>query len=134
VNWSCTRKAENTRRKKFNMYMTDTHEQFYDANLVAAFGTATSVPVEKKVLSARSRCGRKRFGHYPGEKDVINRMLQLRAQGSGFDRIAHHLNTEGAQSRSGKPWHGRVVNRILKAEPAVRAPGLALTLGPEGGR
>ncbi len=116
------------------MYMTDTHEQLPGANLMAAFGTAISVSVEKKVLSARSRCGRKRFGYYPGEKDVVNRMVQLRAQGAGFDRIANHLNTEGAQSRSGKPWHGRVVNRILKAEPAVRAPGLALTLGPEGGR
>lgn len=116
------------------MYTTDM-QQFPGAHDVASFGTVISSPFEKpRAPSARSRCGRKRFGYYPGEKDVITRMLQMRAQGRAFDRIASHLNAEGAQSRSGKPWHGRVVNRILKAEPAVRALGLAITIGQEDGR
>ena len=117
------------------MYMTETHEQFPGANVIGAYGSTSAVPVEKtRVQSARSRCGRKRFGHYPGEKEIIARMLQMRAQGAGFDRIANHLNAEGARSRSGKPWHGRVVNRILKAEPAVRALGLSLMIGQEDGK
>jgi hypothetical protein len=43
-------------------------------------------------------------------------MKNLRAQGMGFDRLADHLNADAVPSRSGKPWHGRVVNRILTAD------------------
>ena len=68
----------------------------------------------RSVMSLRSRCGRKRFGFYPGEAEVVARMVELRAQGFGFDRIAHKLTEEKAPTRSGKAWHGRVVNRILK--------------------
>jgi hypothetical protein len=31
----------------------------------------------------------------------------------GFDRIATRLNEEGIPTRTGRPWHGVVVNRIL---------------------
>lgn len=65
--------------------------------------------------SARSRCGRKRFGFYNGEQEAIAEMVRLRAQGFGFDKIANALNASDIRSRSGKAWHGRVVNRILKA-------------------
>jgi hypothetical protein len=68
------------------------------------------------VQHARSRCGRKKFGFYPGEAVVIQRMLQLRESGLGYDRIAGILNQEGTPTRTGKPWHGRVVNRILQTE------------------
>lgn len=64
----------------------------------------------------RSRCGRKAFGYYPGENEVIQRIMELRAQGFGFDRLAEKLNQESVRSRSGKIWHGRVVNRIIKAQ------------------
>lgn len=67
-------------------------------------------------VPARSRCGRKKYGFYPGERQVIGRMLALRAHGLGFDRIAETLSAEMAPTRSGKAWHGRVVNRILTAE------------------
>ena len=73
---------------------------------------------ETKKSSARSRCGRKRFGFYPGEDDIIRRMLEMRAQGAGFDKIADQLNDAAVPTRSGKVWHGRVVNRILRAELA----------------
>ncbi len=60
------------------------------------------------------RCeGRKPFGHYPGEAEALERMKALRAEGLGFDRIAARLNEEGIPTRTGKPWHGVVVNRIL---------------------
>jgi len=40
-------------------------------------------------------------------------MKALRAEGLGFDRIAAKLNEEGLSTRTGRPWHGVVVNRIL---------------------
>ena len=64
--------------------------------------------------AAEGRCeGRKPFGHYDGEQAAIERMKALRAEGTGFDRIAAQLNAEGIPTRTGKPWHGVVVNRIL---------------------
>lgn len=57
--------------------------------------------------------GRKQFGHYRGEPEIIVRMEQLRAEGLGFDRIAERLNVEEVPTRSGKPWSGLVINRIL---------------------
>jgi DNA invertase Pin-like site-specific DNA recombinase len=60
------------------------------------------------------RCeGRKPFGHYEGESAVLERLEALRAEGLGFDRIARRLNEEGIPTRTGKPWHGLVINRIL---------------------
>jgi len=62
------------------------------------------------------RCeGRKPFGHYHGEGAVLARLKALRADGLGFDRIAARMNAEGLPTRTGKPWHGVVVNRILTA-------------------
>jgi DNA invertase Pin-like site-specific DNA recombinase len=60
------------------------------------------------------RCeGRKPFGFYPGEALALERTKTLRAEGLGFDRIAAKLNEEGVSTRTGRPWHGVVVNRIL---------------------
>lgn len=68
--------------------------------------------------SARSRCGRKPFGFYSGEDAIIQKMVELRSNGIGYDRLAELLNRESVPTRSGKPWHGRVVNRILKSQLA----------------
>ena len=57
--------------------------------------------------------GRKPYGHYPGEKSVVERMRALRKEGLGFDRLAVKLNEEGFRTRKGTPWHGFGVNRIL---------------------
>jgi DNA invertase Pin-like site-specific DNA recombinase len=60
------------------------------------------------------RCeGRKPYGFYDGEAEVVERLQALRATGMGFDRIAAQLNAEGLKTRTGRPWHGLVVNRIL---------------------
>jgi DNA invertase Pin-like site-specific DNA recombinase len=60
------------------------------------------------------RCeGRKPFGFYPGEALALERTKSLRAEGLGFDRIAAKLNEDGVSTRTGRPWHGVVVNRIL---------------------
>ena len=68
-------------------------------------------------MRARARAGRcegrKPFGYFEGEPAAVDRMKALRAEGLGFDRIAAKLNEEGLSTRTGRPWHGVVVNRIL---------------------
>jgi hypothetical protein len=59
------------------------------------------------------RFGRKPFGYFEGEAETILTMKSLREKGLGFDRIAAELNRQGIPTRSGKLWHGIVVNRIL---------------------
>lgn len=93
----------------------------------------TPVNGSSKAPSGRSRCGRKRFGFYAGEQAVIQRMMELRAEGKGFDKIAEQLNSEAIPSRSGKVWHGRVINRILKAEGPSEAERPASMTGSAGG-
>lgn len=51
------------------------------------------------------------IGHQPG--DGASDCGGVRAEGLGFDRIAARLNAEQAPTRTGRPWHGVVVNRIL---------------------
>ncbi len=64
---------------------------------------------------AEGRCeGRKPFGRDEAENMAIERMRALRADGLAFDRIAERLNAEGIATRTGKRWHGVVVNRILQ--------------------
>jgi len=65
------------------------------------------------------RCeGRKPFGVFPGEQATLERMKQLYRKPPGGDRlgpyeIAASLNREGLPSRTGKPWTGVSVKRIL---------------------
>jgi len=64
--------------------------------------------------AAAGRCeGRKPFGKDESEQAAIARMKALRAKGLAFDRIAERLNVEGVPTRTGKRWHGVVINRIL---------------------
>jgi DNA invertase Pin-like site-specific DNA recombinase len=66
--------------------------------------------------AAEGRCeGRKPFGRDEAEQAAITRMKELRAKGLAFDRIAEQLNAEWVPTRTGKRWHGVVVNRILTA-------------------
>ena len=67
------------------------------------------------------RCeGRKPFGShpdYPGEKEVVARMLSLRAAGNKPDQIAQIFNSEGIETRGTKkgksPWHPNTIAKIL---------------------
>lgn len=64
--------------------------------------------------AAVGRCeGRKPFGRDQVEKAAIERMKILRRDSLAFDKIAERLNAEGIPTRTGKRWHGVVVNRIL---------------------
>ena len=56
--------------------------------------------------------GRNPYGFYDGESTTLERLKALRADGLGFDRIA--ADERGTiPTRTGRPWHGVVVNRIL---------------------
>ncbi len=68
--------------------------------------------VRKRAKEGRCE-GRKPYGYYEGEAAPLGRIKALRAEGLGFDRVAAKLNEEGVPTRTGKPWHGVVVNRIL---------------------
>jgi len=71
--------------------------------------------------ATEGRCeGRKPFGRDETERAAVERMKALRDAGLGFDRIAVQLNSEGVPTRTGKRWHGVVVNRILTGGRAVR--------------
>lgn len=60
------------------------------------------------------RCeGRKAFGRDEAERAALQRMKALRADGLAYERIAERLNAEGVPTRTGKRWHGVVINRIL---------------------
>ncbi len=68
----------------------------------------------QRTKARTGRCeGRKPYGHYPGEKSVVERMRALRKEGLGFDRLAVRLNAEGYRTRKGTAWLGFGVNRIL---------------------
>jgi DNA invertase Pin-like site-specific DNA recombinase len=67
-----------------------------------------------RTRAKQGRCeGRKPFGYFEGETEAVTRMKALRGEGLGFDRIAARLNADGVSTRTGKPWHGLVINRIL---------------------
>lgn len=65
------------------------------------------------------RCeGVKPFGTLPGEAAAVDRMKALRRKPRGgeplsFAAVAARLNAEAVPSRSGKPWSGSLVRRIL---------------------
>ena len=70
--------------------------------------------LRKKAQTGRCE-GRKPYGFYDGESEVLKRMAALRAAGLGYDRIAAALNAEGLKPRcDGARWHGLTVNKILE--------------------
>ena len=68
--------------------------------------------IRKRAIEGRCE-GRKPFGRDAAEQVAVERMKALRAEGLAFDRIAERLDAEGVSTRTGKRWHGIVVNRIL---------------------
>jgi DNA invertase Pin-like site-specific DNA recombinase len=68
------------------------------------------------------RCeGRKPFGTFPGEAEIVERIKDMRrkprkGERLSFVAIAELLNQEGVPTRSGKPWRPSTVGNILGRE------------------
>lgn len=74
----------------------------------------------ERVKAKEGRCeGRKPYGYFDGEAEILQRIWELRSEKLGYDRIAERLNTEGFRARTGGRWHGLVVNRILSRSAAA---------------
>lgn len=63
--------------------------------------------------------GRKVYGHYPGERAVIDRARALLASHVAgvrphYATVAAELNAEGLPTRTGVPWSGAMVRRVLR--------------------
>jgi site-specific DNA recombinase len=72
----------------------------------------------KKVQTGRCE-GRKPFGHYEGEGNILARIQTLRAEGCNYEGIAKTLNAEGVKTRSGGLWFPATTRRILLKTIAV---------------
>jgi DNA invertase Pin-like site-specific DNA recombinase len=71
----------------------------------------------KKVQTGRCE-GRKPYGYFPGEREIVKRIKQLHRKPRGekrmgFRTIARKLNEEGVPTRSGAPWSGTLIKSIL---------------------
>lgn len=71
----------------------------------------------QRVKAATGRCeGQKPYADTMEGKVAVSRILELRALGMGFDKIASHLNAEGIPTkRTGTIWHGSTVNKMVSA-------------------
>ena len=63
--------------------------------------------------------GRKPFGFYPGEAEILEKIKQLNRKTQGEKRlgayqIATILNKAGILSRKGTPWRGSSISSIIK--------------------
>jgi DNA invertase Pin-like site-specific DNA recombinase len=87
--------------------------QFEKAVIVSKLKAAR---VRKRRATGRS-AGRKPYGTWPGEANVVALIHKLRRKPRGGDRlslaaIAERLNSEGHPSRTGKPWAPETVRQI----------------------
>lgn len=77
--------------------------------------------IVRKLKTARDRIkrdtgrceGRKPYGTFEGERDVLETMQGLRTSGATYDWIADYLNGCNIKPRSGNKWYGNTVNKIL---------------------
>ncbi len=89
----------------------------------AVFSELEKATLVRKLRAARQRRraegggwteGRKAFGFRPGEKDTIAIMRRFRSKKMSLAQVARALDAAGRPSRSGKPWSGESVRKILK--------------------
>lgn len=69
-----------------------------------------------RIRATGVRCeGQKPYSDTVNGKSALARIAQLRADGLGFDKIAHVLNAECIPTkRTGTKWHGFTVNKMFQ--------------------
>lgn len=68
----------------------------------------------ERMKAKEGRCeGRKPYGTFEGEPEIIERMTALRSSGLSYAAIALKLNDDGVKPRAGDTWYDKTVNRIL---------------------
>ena len=90
--------------------------------IMGAIAEYDRVMIVQKLRAARQRKklkhgkgeGRHAFGEKPEEVATMKFILAWRSAGSTAKHIAAHLNAGGHRSRSGKPWRGTTVAKILR--------------------
>jgi DNA invertase Pin-like site-specific DNA recombinase len=92
--------------------------------IMGAIAEYDRVMIVQKLRAARQRkkvkCGkgegRHAFGEKAHEANTLKEILEWRAAGASAKHIAEALNLGGYKSRSGKPWLGTTVAKILRRE------------------
>jgi DNA invertase Pin-like site-specific DNA recombinase len=68
----------------------------------------------ERMKAKEGRCeGRKPYGTFEGEAEIIEHMKALRSSGLSYAAIAQKLNDEAVKPRTGDRWYDKTVNRIL---------------------
>ena len=60
--------------------------------------------------------GRHAYGEKQGEQAILDHIVTLSKTGLGCSVIAATLNSEGFETRSGKPWNRSTISKILKRQ------------------
>jgi DNA invertase Pin-like site-specific DNA recombinase len=95
--------------------------------IMGAIAEYDRVMTVQKLRAARQRSrarngkceGRHAFGEKRDEAQTLEQIREWRATGSTARRIAEDLNACGYQSRSGRPWRGTTVAKILRRIEAL---------------
>ena len=75
----------------------------------------------QRMKARTGRCeGMIAFGEGRTEKNVVRRILELRAGGLAVDKIATTLNAEDLRPKYGKQWYGSSVSNVLKRNTLVQ--------------
>jgi DNA invertase Pin-like site-specific DNA recombinase len=68
----------------------------------------------QRMKARTGRCeGSKPYGSRNGERNTLERMKALQAEGKNWESIANTLNAEGSKTRSGGVWYPATLRRIL---------------------
>lgn len=71
----------------------------------------------QRTKTKQGRCeGRKPYGHYPCERENLERMKELSSLGMNATKVAATLRAEGRKTRSGGNWLQPTVSKILNRE------------------
>lgn len=76
----------------------------------------------ESVRAQQGRCeGRKPFGYYPGESEIVAQIKRLARKPRGGEpmkpqEIANQLNREKVPTRTGAPWSAKMIKNILNCK------------------